>query len=194
MLVMKYRPVRYLVWGYASFVLFMSVCFLLRPHMFFANWSLSSYGTLRRTIVPYALGFLVSGYLIWRSTTSLPQTTYKFTVLRKTMRVYVLLSIGVLLSPYSLSTLFLCMHVFFASLLFLFELVMGFWLTFKVMRDWWSRLSIFLQLVADVVIILAAGSIHILHWELTAELTALTCFSVVLLRSMSKLLDVSGNS
>jgi hypothetical protein len=187
---MNNKAIRYLIYGQASFLLLISICFALRSNLFRDNASLSYYGNLRATIVPYVLSILVSDMFFIRTIKYLPTSKKELLTMRKALRNYLILSIGVLLTPFTINSYFFWAHLLIAGSLFMALVGFGAWLAFLVYPDFWNIFCFALLSVSTVTLFLSTGVVDVLHHlQGDSQLVAIFIFCIILTRTTVHLLQ-----
>jgi hypothetical protein len=117
------------------------LCVALRPQSLGANQGISYFGVHWRTVVPYAVGLVCSALFTRRGLRRIPDGPG---YLRAAADAIALLTVGIVLTPFSLNGVVDWTHTLLGAALFLLQLVLAAWLVH------WSRgglVSVLLWLV-----------------------------------------------
>jgi hypothetical protein len=187
---MKKKAVRLLVWSQVIFILTILVCFVINPEVVLKNYALSVYGTQLKTVVPYAVGFVVSAFLVVKTAQTLPKDTLLNRRLSRLLLVLAVLLLGVLLTPFTLNSVFWHLHGYVTFALFITELGTGLWLVIKTREDLLDIILYTAQVTGFIVSILSLGEISILHFLVFGQLIAVCGFAGLLTRAVSRIEQV----
>lgn len=122
------KAVQYLLYGQIALWVSLLVSFLLLPKVVYDNQGISHFGVYAKTILPYGLGFLACGYLVLMAAHSISSTNHIMVTFRRALLLLAFFLLAVLLTPFSVSTLFDWSHMIVSWLLFMCELVFAAWL------------------------------------------------------------------
>lgn len=186
---MANEVVRYLRYSQFSFFGSLLVCFLLDPRVITGNLGISYYGNYQLTIIPYLIGLLLTSYFIIRAARALPRTSRTFNAMAEILTAVALLIVGVLLTPYSVATLFDRAHVLTSGILFVVELALAIWLVVMTYRDWVSLTLLTAQLVGALIAMISlVTSIELM---LTGQVIAQLAFGLLLIRALGQVIEQS---
>ena len=130
------------IWLFAAAI---TLCVLLQPQGLRLDFGLSYYGSQPLTVLPFALGVGGGALLLWSSAGfELPG------FLRRTMRLFAICLVGVLLTPYRAGPVFDDLHTAIGSLAFLLALLQVAWIAARYRPRGVHLLDLALQLVAGV--------------------------------------------
>ncbi len=172
------RPVAYIVAAQLSFLLLLAVCVRINPTGLTSYNGVSYYGAHLRTLVPYALAFVLTGSLLVLSARSLPPLGACRTM-RRGLTVLAGLLLAIVLTPYSLGTPVNVVHTIAAACLFLEQLWLGLWLVRRAglgavgFSLWIAQVL----LVTEVALALARVTHVMLAGEVSFELVACLLFA-----------------
>lgn len=130
---MRSTFVRYLIIGQICFYLGLLLCILIRPEGLAANDGISYYGIYRSTILPFIIALLGSSVFCIRAGLELSKDSFKF--LRYGLIIIGVLTLGVLLTPYTLSIFISDLHQDFGAMLFVCQLIISGWVAQKLNYD-----------------------------------------------------------
>jgi hypothetical protein len=119
---------RYAVISFASFIGSSTLCILIRPDLFdHPDYGLSFFGSIAKTVVPYALGLLTTSWCLWRIAHEL--TPFKDTKpLRLALRFAAICLVGIVLTPMALAPAVFQTHLVISGLLALSQMVAVAWI------------------------------------------------------------------
>jgi hypothetical protein len=117
---------RYVVCSQLCLFVGMLFCIVIKPKGLAANAGISYYGTFLRTVVPYTAGILGSALFSYRLAKSLHGSSFAFT--RKVLIVIAILSIGIVLTPYSINVILDWTHTILGSIIFVLQLILSGWI------------------------------------------------------------------
>lgn len=183
---MANEVVRYLKYSQVSFFSLLIVCFVLEPTVITSNLGISFYGNHRLTVVPYLLGLLLTSYFIIKAARAMPRTSRAFNAMAEALIALGLLIIGVLMTPYSVTTLFDRAHVLASGILFVVELALATWLVVMTYRDWVSLALLAAQIIGALIATISlVTSIELM---LTGQVITQLAFGVLLVRAFGQLI------
>lgn len=184
---MANEVVRYLKYSQFSFFGSLVVCFMLEPTVIASNLGISYYGNHKLTIIPYLLGLLLTSYFIIKAARALPRMSRTFNALAEALIAIALLIVGVLLTPYSVTTLFDRAHVLASGILFVVELVLATWL---IMMTYGDRVSLALLIIQIFGAIIATVSlVTSIELMLTGQVITQLAFGLLLIRAFGQLVE-----
>jgi hypothetical protein len=178
------RAARTILLGQSIFYASLGICVLLKPSGLGVNAGISYYGIFRETFVPYAIGLLGAAYFTVRAVNEIPAEEQ---ILRFALRVYPLLVVGIVITPYAVGRWINDLHVACGSILFSLQLLLSLQLIRQQRYIWWSMLLTAAQLAggiasamylaparglllqAQVVFQIAFGALLILHLQIIPE-------------------------
>jgi hypothetical protein len=126
---MRISRQRYIVYSQLSLLLGLLVCIFIKPKGLSANAGISYYGTFLRTVFPYTVGILGGSYYCYRFTQTLHNKSLAF--LRNSMIAISILSIGIVITPYSINSILDWAHTTFGTIIFVLELILSAWIIIK---------------------------------------------------------------
>lgn len=174
---MRKKVVKSLVYAQLSFLGCLFIDVLITAKGFTNNRGLSFYGAHLRTVIPFALGFMLCDVFLLRAAKMLPKLGPAFRSFRLPLRVLVALLSLIVLTPYSLNSLFYTMHTLSSLTLFIFELALSLWLIVRWCNTKLSWVLFSGQFLAGVV----AGLSEI---QLTRYLSEATLFYQLIFSSL----------
>lgn len=184
---MANEVVRYLKYSQVSFFGLLVVCFVLEPTVITSNLGISYYGNHKLTIIPYLLGLLLTSYFIIKAARALPRTSRAFNAMAEALIALALLIIGVLITPYSVTTLFDRAHVLASGILFVIELALAIWLVVMTYRDWVSLTLLLVQVIGALIAMVSlVTSIELM---LTGQVITQLAFGLLLIRAFGQLIE-----
>lgn len=143
------RPVHYLVYGHVFGLIGILICIWLEPAGLGTNDGISYYGTHRQTIFPYVVGLGSYGLFYLAASSSLPKSR-PFLFTRYMFRLFALLTMGVMATPYVMGPYIDEVHITLGTVLFASQFLMGIRLVFFVYRDRLNLLLFCLQLASGL--------------------------------------------
>jgi hypothetical protein len=108
------------------FVVAMMACLILRPEGLTIDFGISYYGTMVSTAIPYSIGLLSCAVLLW--STSGHEGLEFPPAYRWSLRVFAVLLIGVMLTPYNVGWWFDKVHTTVGSIAFVIAILQVGWL------------------------------------------------------------------
>jgi hypothetical protein len=185
---MKVRVVRLLIVSYMGLVVSIAGGFMLYPDLFFdyPHRGLSYYGNYFPTVVPYALGLMVSivGFLL--AAYFMPRAPRRVARLR-----YLLIAIagglvGVLLTPEQANPLFYWAHMYATITLFAIAGGTALWImTYGGVR-WIDRLLFGIMLAGGGLSLLSAPYIGVLGFLPLGQVLAVNSATLIIIRGCSR--------
>ncbi len=165
------------------------MCVLIKSRGLTINDGISYYGTLLVTIAPYCFGLVGSAYFCWRGTCQLNQDLLK--PARYVLVAIAALTVGIVLTPYTLNAFVSDLHEAIGSTLFVLQLLLSGWFI--------VRLRYRLELIALTVLEFAAG-VACLIWLnpkhgylIEGQIVFQIAFGILLLYSLPLLLPVRAS-
>lgn len=125
----------------------LAVCISLKPDGLSVNDGISYFGIYRETFLPYAFGLLGAAYFTVRAVAQIPAG---MALLRQALRVYAMLIVGIVITPYAVSTPIDHLHIAFGSALFSLQLLLSCWLIWQLHHIWWSVVLTLIELVSGI--------------------------------------------
>ncbi|HUC86873.1 MAG TPA: hypothetical protein VMR75_00905 [Candidatus Saccharimonadales bacterium] len=132
--------------GFGLFFLLLGVCMLLLPQGIKVNEGLSYYGTHSLTVVPYGLAFFALCFGTWRASNILSRGAKQLRFAIFSARLIVILMLGVLLTPNTVNFTFEQLHVIVGSLVFVVQVILGFWFAVKLRTNFITWVLLLVQL------------------------------------------------
>lgn len=151
---MGYPATRYLLYAQLSLVVGLVLGVVLAPESLTLNEGLSYLGVNKETLLPFYIGLMVATLFMVLGIKHLPAFNHSIVVSRF-FNYFLVMVLGVLLTPYVLGWIFGVMHALFTTGLFLGQFLFALWIVFALER---SRLNIILTatlLVSGLFILLA---------------------------------------
>ncbi|HUD07465.1 MAG TPA: hypothetical protein VMQ52_00045 [Candidatus Saccharimonadales bacterium] len=116
---------QYIIYSQLCLFVSMLMCIAIKPKGLAANGGISYYGTFLETAVPYTIGILGGAYFGYRLAKTLHKASLKY--VRLALIVISILSIGIVLTPYSINAVLDWTHTILGSIIFILELVISGW-------------------------------------------------------------------
>ncbi len=182
-----HKAVRYLLYSQASFLFFICFCIALEPNSFLHNAPASYYGTLARTILPYAAGMLSAVYFLFKAWQGLDDRP-KLRVIKASIGIIALLMLGLLVIPYSVNALFFDIHRILAIALLVIVLVVSIYIVGFVDRRPRNLLIISFELIATALLVLSQAS-HVIALAGLGELLLNLAFTLLICNTVHDLLS-----
>jgi len=141
---MHSKAIRYIVYGQACFYLGLLACVIIRPAGLADNAGISYYGVYRETILPYILALLGSAYFSIKAAEHFNATGR--VIMRYALTLMGLLTIGVLITPDSLSKFMDGLHRACGASLFSIQLLLSVWLITRLRHKLWAIVGTLVEL------------------------------------------------
>jgi hypothetical protein len=151
----------------------LSISYLLAPDIARSNEGISTFGIYARTILPYALGFLMFSCFTFAAVYTIEYRDINAAVLARALLVLVLLLLGVLLTPYSVNAWLDWSHTVIAGTLFMCQLVLAAWFL-QLHPDAIGWLLFASQCLGSV--LAALSLVHIFDYMLIGQIIAQSAF------------------
>jgi len=168
-----HRAFRYALLSQVCLLTDLLLCIVIRPGWAAANYPISYFGNFRVTIVPYAAGFLLCAYWLARTALALPSA---MRLIRRLLVGVAVCTLGVLCTPYMISSGVGWVHLSFAIALLILELSLSALLIIRS-HHIYALLGFLLQLFGAVLAMLS--QVALLHLELIGELTVVVGFGIL---------------
>ena len=123
---MRITRQQYVIYSQLCLFVSMLVCIVIKPRGLAANAGISYYGTFLKTVVPYTAGILGGAYFSYQLTKTLHKASLKY--VRKALIAISILSIGIVLTPYSITVVLDWTHTILGTFIFVIELVISGWI------------------------------------------------------------------
>ncbi|HUD08056.1 MAG TPA: hypothetical protein VMQ52_03195 [Candidatus Saccharimonadales bacterium] len=169
---MKNKAFRYIFLSQCVLVVGLAICYLIYPH----NVNISYLGNLRETIIPYALGFIGSSYLLWKACVQFDSQKN----LQRALRFLVIFLLAILCTPFTVDIGFHIAHDLVASTYFMTAFVIS-CLILKIYKV--SVLNVILLLIeffSLITLIIVSRNPHLYHYQLFYELLNLISSGILL--------------
>ncbi len=150
---------------------------------------LSWFGVRRQTVVPFGLGVLCVVALLVRAAATLPDSSRPLVMTRRALVASAVLMLGLLATPYTLSTFFNWAHMTFGATLFAMQLAYAGWFA-ATYREPVPMVLALAQLVAGLVA--AASLVGVVDQLFTAQVVFQVAYGVVLPLAVARLLADAG--
>ena len=124
---MRYKSVRLLLAAEINFFVMLGVCYLLDPHVPTDKYGISYYGNYLRTLIPYALAFVVSGTLILWATSAVRAASTELERARLGLRLLGVLMICLVFVPSLFNAFVGKIHVVIGGGIFLDQMLLTVW-------------------------------------------------------------------
>lgn len=159
------------------------ICVFLKPHGLAANAGFSYFGTFLVTVIPYSAALLGGAYYCYQAATRITQRDLQ--PLRWGLLAIVPLLAIIVVTPYSVGTLFDWAHTTAGALLFILQIVLSIWLVWKLHFRLRTSLLLILEVVAGVVCSIYVAPDHglLLQFEILFQLA----FSALMIYSLNLL-------
>jgi len=184
---LKPAAIRFLVLSQLTFFGAVGICILLAPASLEKNVGLSYFGVHVMTVFPYTIGLLMTAYFLYRCQQLLvvgSPVVPKLLVLA--FQAMVLLTIGIVLTPYSLDDWLNWVHTGVGSSLFSIQLLLSIWLVLTFRRDWldWSLLALLFLSGLMALLDLAPENGFLLQYQLIFQMI----FAILIYRNLDWIL------
>lgn len=141
------RAAKYVLWSQVSLYAALLVCIVLKPNGLSVNDGISYYGNYLRTFFPYAAGLLITAFCGLRAAAVLPVSE---TTLRSSLRLYALMTAVIAITPYAAGHWVDWAHTACGATLFSLQLVLSFWLVWRLHFAWWAILLTLTEIVSGL--------------------------------------------
>jgi hypothetical protein len=148
---MRRKVIGDLVLGQACLLAGLLVCVALKPDGLGANDGISYYGIYRQTVIPYAIAIIGSALLTRRALRAVAPLFPSPGYLRGLAGWLAAMSVGVVLTPYSLDTLFDWVHTMLGTAVFALQLVLAGQVHRWTGGDGWMTFLLVVQFLGGVV-------------------------------------------
>lgn len=145
---MKAQALREILLGQICLYAGLVVAILLKPQGLAANAGISYYGIYARTAGPMAAGLLGSAFFSWLAGGKIREP--KLRPVRLGLLVFALLTILIVITPYSVSNFLDYLHTAAGSALFSLQLLLSFWFCAKLRYNFWPIFLTFVELAAGI--------------------------------------------
>jgi hypothetical protein len=178
---MRRKVIGDLVLGQACLLAGLLVCVVLRPDGLGANDGISYYGIFRQTIVPYAIAIIGSALLTRRALRVVAPLFPSPVYVRGLAGGLAAMSVGVVLTPYSLDTLFDWVHTMFGTAVFALQLLLAGQVHRWSGGDGWMTFLLVTQFLSGVVAAVFVLPEH--GFLIQGQVVFQLAFSVLLIRA-----------
>lgn len=137
---------RYILYGQVCFYVGLILCVILKPHGLAANAGISYYGDYKLTILPYTLALLGSAIFTIRAA----QNLHNQEIIKNVLLAISVLTIGILLTPDAWSRTSADVHTIFGIILFSLQLLLSFYLIWKLHFRWQAIALTGLEVAAGI--------------------------------------------
>lgn len=162
------------------------LCVALRPDGLGANSGISYYGVHRQTVTPYAVAIIGSALLMRRALRWVGPASPRPGYFRVVANWLAAMSAGVVLTPYSLNTLFDWLHTALGAAVFALQLVLAWQLLGWTSGDGWMAFFLAAQFISGVVAAIFVLPDH--GFLIQAQVAFQLAFAALLIRTTRLLL------
>lgn len=182
---MKAQALRSIVFGQLCLYAGLIVAILLKPQGLGANAGISYYGIYARTAGPMVAGLLGSASFSWLAASQMRTSSLR--PVRLGLIVFALLTIVIVVTPYSVSNFLDWLHTVAGSALFSLQLLLSFWLVAKLRYNIMAILLTIIELAAGIACAFYLRPAHglLVQFQILFQLA----FGAMLIYSLSKLLN-----
>lgn len=124
---------KYFIISQVVYWIFIFVAIVILPSSLWANNGFSFFGVNKATIIPYAFAIFGSAYFLYKTKFYLP-TKKPFNIISSLIPFMIILMIGIVITPYTISDSFGEIHQVLGIILFAMQFVLSIWLTFFVKK------------------------------------------------------------
>src|SRR5487761_1648497 len=135
---MDSRAARTIVLGQICLYAGLALAILIKPQGLAANAGISYYGIYARTVGPMAAGLLGSAFFCWLAAGQMREPNLQ--PVKVGLIVFGLLTIVIVVTPYSVSNFLDWLHTTAGSALFSLQLLLSFWLVAQLRYNFWAML------------------------------------------------------
>lgn len=179
------QAIRYLVISQAAFFLFSAVSIGLAPGSLRVNDGLSYLGYHRASIVPFFLGLGIAAYFLIRAADALQSLRAPVPRLAHALQLVAVLIPLVLLTPSDVHGFVHLSHMVVSGAVFVIELGISVWLTFRVRSDPANVALLVAQFASGIVALVSLPDI--LRLMLLSQLSFQLAFGIILIRTLPRL-------
>jgi hypothetical protein len=176
------QAVRSILLGQVCLYTGLIICVLLKPNGLAVNDGTSYFGIYRETFFTYAFGLLGAAYFAARASAQLPPNA---ALLRQALKVYALLIVGIVITPYAVGKWIDYLHITFGSALFSLQLLLSCWLVWQLHYVWWSVALTLVELVSGIAAAIYLGPSHGLLFQ--AQVIFQLAFGALFVLSLQRL-------
>ncbi len=130
---------------------FLFICFIIKPEILLNNEGISAFGIDIKTIVPYAIGYLLCSYFIGKSVKYMKHNSNPYKIIFYSMNTIAILFIALVFTPYAINTGFNWIHTIISTSLFLTELGLIIYLTIITKNNFINILLIIGQIISGII-------------------------------------------
>jgi len=159
-----------------------AMCIVIKPAGLSANDGLSYFGVYGETIIPYALGLLGGAYFITRALGQLPP---KEKMIRISLRTYVFLITGIVITPYAAGPWMDHVHTTIGAALFSLQLTLSCYLLWRLKYVWWSVLLSLSMLTSGLLSLIYLAPTH--GYLLQSQIIFQISFDILMILSLQAL-------
>jgi hypothetical protein len=182
---MQKRVNRYLIISQLILFIGLGICIVLIPgYLFKKNEAgVSNYGVHFKTVIPYSLAFLMCAIYVFRGALLIPLKAVVLVQLRRVLFMFSIILIVALLTTYTYKINNVCkdIHIGMAIATFCFEIIVAFWLCYRVHKDKLNLGLLAVQLLAFTVAALTLFGV--LRLLFATQLLTSLMFGIILIRS-----------
>lgn len=180
---MKPEVLRFAIYAQVCLYLGLMVCIAIRPAGLAANGGISYYGIYKQTIFPFSIALAGSALFTIRAGLNISNQSIK--VLRVGLISIGGLTLGVLLTPDSLSHFFDGLHRGFGSTLFILQILISFWFSRLLNYSMITILLILAEFIGGIASLIYLAPAHGLLIQ--AQIFFQLAFGALLIYSLPKL-------
>src|ERR1035438_7489807 len=127
---MRRQSIKLFSIGLSLFVLGLTICVLLKPAGLRVNSGISYYGNYRLTLIPYVIA--IAGYGFFNLSLTGCIKARELWPLKYSFYIFALLSLIIVITPYSVSAFLSDIHSIVGTILFVLQLLLSGWLVVKM--------------------------------------------------------------
>jgi hypothetical protein len=176
------RPSRYITYGLAAAIVLLTFCIILRPESLNVDNGLSYFGTLKTTIVPYTIAYLLYALSLWKVSTIRFGSLWQHRIFTWVFRIMIVQIIGLLLTP---GNSVYDIHLFFGSGLFVLEVLLSTCLVAWLAFSWLNVSLVMAEIFSGI------ASFYFLPWTrgplLQTQVLFQLAFGILLIRALTVL-------
>jgi hypothetical protein len=145
---MRRRSIKLLSIGLSLFVLGLTICVLLKPVGLRVNSGISYYGNYRLTIFPYVIAIV--GYGFFNLLLASCIKARGLWPLKYSFYIFGLLSLIIVITPYSVSAFLSDIHTTVGTILFVLQLLLSGWIVVKMNYKFWPVVFLGIMLLSGI--------------------------------------------
>ncbi len=161
------------------------ICALIRPSFVAAGRSISTFGTAKATIIPYALTILGTSFWLFKASSELSSSNPTASKIASALIIISLTLVANLLVPFSINRLFHYTHDVISMVYFGFILYISLLLILHSQKNILSHILFILEIVGSILLVLSLKKVNLLKLQFISELVVVVSFIFLLMGPIS---------